>query len=282
MSVSDLLSFVSIAVSIIFGLIVTHFCSIRDTRTRVIKDHYIGQVKSIKGRVGTFFHRVAFGKSSSQKIISWYDHIAIDIEGIDKGVRESLDLQIEEFGNIIDKYYAEITGWEDYNNKYSNSKYIPSSFCKERMLRMKFELDSWLDDYIEHINQANCYPIWKVQIKRISRSRQYYSKKEYKCPLFRAIWERIEKHFWELLISLATVAAIFFLCRNVQQEEKNVLEQPLIEISYKQDSIYNAIKSFEMKYQPVNVHTKTYNNSSFFNADKIDSVEIKIYEGQPK
>lgn len=282
MSISDLLSFVSIAVSIIFGLIITHFCSVRDTRTRVLKDHYIEQIKAIKGRVDTFFHRVAFGKSSSKGIKSWYAHISIDIEGVDKGVRKSLDLQKEEFADVIDGYYAEITGWDDYNNQYSGSKYFPSVANRERLMQMKSEIDDWLNDYIEHINQSNCYPIWRVQKQRIKQSQKFYSKNGCKTPLLCAVWERVEKHIGELLISILTIAAVVFLCCNVEKDEKEHLEKPLNEISYKQDSIWHAIKSFEDKYQPVNVHTKTFNNSSFFNADKVDSVEIKLYSGKPE
>ena len=73
MTIADILTFVGIAVSIIFGFFVTHICSIRDTRTRVLKDYYIEQVKGIKGRVGDFFHKVAFGKGSFRKVVSWYD-----------------------------------------------------------------------------------------------------------------------------------------------------------------------------------------------------------------
>lgn len=55
MTIADFLTFVGIVVSIVFGFIITHFYSIRDTRTRVLKDYYIEQVKNIKGRVDHFF-----------------------------------------------------------------------------------------------------------------------------------------------------------------------------------------------------------------------------------
>lgn len=280
MSISDFLSFISIAVSIVFGLIFTHFCSIRDTRTRAFKDHYIEQLKAIKGRVGTFFHRVAFGKSSARNIKSWYNHISIDIESVDTSVRKSLDLQISSFGDIIDKYYAEITGWEDYNNQYASPKYHPSTECHQRLLAMKLEIDDWLNDYIEHVNQANCYPIWKVQAARIKRSYLFYKAENKKFSGFRACWERFEKHIWELCISAIMVSAIVYLCLHIEEKNEPDLTKPLNEISQKQDGIINAIKNFEEKYQPVNVQTKSYNNSSFFNASNIDSVQINLYQGK--
>lgn len=282
MSISDFLSFISIAVSIVFGLIFTHFCSIRDTRTRAFKDHYIEQLKAIKGRVGTFFHRVAFGKSSAKNIKSWYNHISIDIESVDTGVRKSLDLQISCFGDIIDKYYAEITGWDDYNNQYASPKYHPSTECRQRLLAMKLEIDDWLNDYIEHVNQSNCYPIWKVQAARIKRSYHYYSDSHKNHPIAKALWERVEKHVWELCISVAMICAIGYLCCHLDKKEEQDLVTPLNTISDKQDDIVKAIKSFEDKYQPVNVQTKTFNNSSFFNANNIDSVKVNLYQGKQK
>lgn len=278
MSISDFLSFISIAVSIVFGLIFTHFCSIRDTRTRAFKDHYIEQLKAIRGRVGTFFHRVAFGKSSARKIKSWYDHIAIDIESIDTGVRKSLDLQISNFSDILDKYYAEITGWEDYNNQYVNPRYTPSTECRQRLLAMKLEVDEWLNDYIEHVNQSNCYPIWKVQAERIKRSYRFYKSEQKNFPGIRACWERLEKHVWEICISAVMALTVFYLCCHLEKKDEPDLVKPLHEISKKQDGIVNAIKDFEEKYQPVNVQTKSFSNSSFFNASSIDSVHINLYQ----
>ncbi|MFK2574885.1 hypothetical protein ACIXQX_14095 [Bacteroides fragilis] len=282
MTIADILTFVGIAVSIIFGFFVTHICSIRDTRTRVLKDYYIEQVKGIKGRVGDFFHKVAFGKGSFRKVVSWYDHLAIDVKGTDQGVRKSLDLQIAEFMDILDQYYGEITNWEDFNNQYSASRYIPSTEHKSRLLQMKYEIDEFLNDYVHHINQSNNYPIWKVQYRRIKQSYYYYKGKGYKCAFCRSIWERTEKHFWECIIVLAIIGITIFLISKVSIEKKDDLYTPLNNISNKQDSIYREIHLFNNNYKPVEIQSKTFNNSSFFSADRVDSVQIKLYQGQPK
>lgn len=73
MTIADFLTFIGIVVSIVFGFIITRFCSIKDARTRMIKDYYIEQLKQIKSRVDKFYHRVAFGKLSARKIILWND-----------------------------------------------------------------------------------------------------------------------------------------------------------------------------------------------------------------
>ena len=282
MTIADILTFVGIAVSIIFGFFVTHFYSIRDTRTRVLKDYYIEQIKVVKERVGVFFHRVAFGKSSFQKVVIWYEHLVTDVKGIDQGVRKSLDLQIGEFMDIFDKYYGEITNWEDFNNQYSEPCYMPITEHKVRLLQMKYEIDEFLNGYVSHINQSNNYPIWKVQYRRIKQSYSYYKEKGYKCAFWCSIWERIEKHFLEGIVVLGIITATIYLINKIEIEKKDDLVTPLNNISSKQDSICREFHLFIEKYKPVEIQSKTFNNSSFFNANKVDSVHIKLYQGQPQ
>lgn len=282
MTIADILTFAGIVVSIIFGFFITHYCSIRDTRTRVLKDYYIEQVKSIKGRIDKFFHNVAFGKSSFKRIVNWYGHISIDIVGIDNGVRKCLDLQMPQIIEFVDLYYSEITLWDDFNDQYTSSQYIPSNEHKEMLLQMKYNCDEFLNDFINHINQSNNYPIWKVQYRRVKNNYKYYRDKGHVYALFMAIWERIEKHIFECILIIAILWASIFLSRRIEIEKKDDIVTPLNNISCKQDSIFKEMQIFRDKYQPVEVQTKTFNNSSFFNANKIDSVQIKLYQTQPK
>ena len=123
MTYSDLLSSISILTSIVFGFYITHWYSIRDSRTRVVKDYYIEQVKGIKGRVDKFFHQVAWGKKSARYIISWNKHIDLDIDSIDNGVRKVLDIHIASFGDLLATFYQEITMWDDYNTQFGRATY---------------------------------------------------------------------------------------------------------------------------------------------------------------
>ena len=62
-----------------------------------------------------------------------------------------------------------------------------------------------------------------------------------------------------------------------EEEKTEKIAPPLLEIASKQDSIYKAILELKEKYSPVEVHTKSFNNSSFFSADHVDSFEVKVY-----
>lgn len=282
MEVADFLSIIGIIVSIVFGFFVTHFYSIKDARTRALKDYYIEQVKAIKIRIDEFFHAIAFGESSFKKTINWYDHLSIDIVGIDKGIRKSLDLQMVEFIDIIDGYYGEITKWEDFNDQFSDSNYRPSNAHIIRLKQMKYEIDEFLNDYIGHINESNNFPIWKVQYRRIKQSSTFYKEKGYNHPILRSLWERIEKHFFEGVAIMVLIVSVVYIFDRMEIEEKDDIVTPLNNISNKQDSIYREFQLFREKYRPVEIKSKTFNNSSFFNAQKVDSVHIKLYKGHDK
>lgn len=278
MTFPDLLSFISIVVSIVFGFILTRFSTIRDARTRVVKDYYIEQVKTEKKKIDAFFHKIAFGNSSFRRVINWYNHIIIDVKDIDQSVRKSLDLQIGELSHLVDLFYGEITNWDDYNDQYSSERYEPSAAHKQRLFQMKSQIDDFLNAYVCHINQANNYPIWKIQINRIKQSKSFYKEQGKLFPFMSAIWERVEKHFFELSFAVALLFLGTHLYNRIEWKMKHDLLQPIENISAKQDSIYKVMSLFKDKYKPVEVKNKTFNNSSFFSADKIDSVQIKLFQ----
>lgn len=85
---------------------------------------------------------------------------------------------------------------------------------------------------------------------------------------------------WPLYSTLAVISiALCIVFANSPKENNNVqeLEEPLRQLVVKQDSIAHAVNAFIEKYEPVTVESKSYNNSSFFRANNVDSVEVKVY-----
>lgn len=86
-----------------------------------------------------------------------------------------------------------------------------------------------------------------------------------------------------LVVVTACSIGIYFVDEKAPQN----LEKPLQEIVVKQDSMIQSINRFTNKYRPVppvKVNSKTFNRSSFFRADNVDSVQVKVYgnEGNRK
>ena len=172
--------------------------------------------------------------------------------------------------------------WDDYNTQFGRATYIPSTVNTERLIKMMSEMDNALNDYIDHINQANNFSVFQVQKRKIAQNARYFKEvRNLKYPYLCAVRERIGKHFCESLIIVGAFCFCIYLCCNLKREEKPVdLSKPLNNIANKQDSIYNAINEFKVKYRPVEVKTKSFYNSSFFSADEVDSVSVKVYQGK--
>ena len=84
--------------------------------------------------------------------------------------------------------------------------------------------------------------------------------------------------FWNVMIRIYQTFYPFVFV-NSPKKNNNVqeLEEPLRQLVTKQDSIAHAVNAFIEKYEPVIVESKSYNNSSFFRANNVDSVEVKVF-----
>ena len=85
---------------------------------------------------------------------------------------------------------------------------------------------------------------------------------------------------WPLYSILAAISiALCIVFVNSPKKSNNVqeIEEPLHQLVIKQDSIAHAVNAFIEKYEPVIVESKSYNNSSFFRANNVDSVKVKVY-----
>lgn len=88
------------------------------------------------------------------------------------------------------------------------------------------------------------------------------------------------KYFYPVFASLIVGISLLFVF--LEPKQKTVvqdLETPLKTIALKQDTIVNAINELTDKYQPVQVQSKTFHNSSFFQADNVDSVQVNVIRG---
>lgn len=85
---------------------------------------------------------------------------------------------------------------------------------------------------------------------------------------------------WPLYSTLAAISLglwLFFVISPKANNKVQELEEPLRQLVVKQDSIAQALNAFIEKYEPVSIESKAYHNSSFFRANNVDSVELKVY-----
>lgn len=82
---------------------------------------------------------------------------------------------------------------------------------------------------------------------------------------------------YSTLAAISLVLWLFFVNSPKANNKVQELEEPLRQLVVKQDSIAHALNAFIEKYEPVSVESKAYHNSSFFKANNVDSVDVKVY-----
>lgn len=90
---------------------------------------------------------------------------------------------------------------------------------------------------------------------------------------------------WPLYLALGVISIIIgivFYNYKPKTEQVQQLEDPLRELVLKQEAISKTLDSLTVKYKPVQVESKSFHNSSFFQADNVDSVQINVVKGEIK
>lgn len=82
---------------------------------------------------------------------------------------------------------------------------------------------------------------------------------------------------YSILAVISIVVCIVFATSTKEEKRVQDLEDPLRQLVIGQDSISRAFNTFIEKYEPVSVESRSYHNSSFFKANNVDSVEVKVY-----
>lgn len=88
---------------------------------------------------------------------------------------------------------------------------------------------------------------------------------------------------WPLYLALGVISIIIgivFYNYKPKTEQVQQLEEPLRELVLKQEAISKALDSLTVKYKPVQVESKSFHNSSFFQADNVDSVQVNVIRGE--
>ncbi len=152
MELSDFLNIVGIIITIIFGFIITHWNSVKDSQTRSIKNYYIDWIKQIQNEVDHILSQSICKEISSKKVVSWYDYYNCYIDDFDISVRKDLPIRIEKLFNKIDDIYYNLTMAEGFNADYDNDGFTLDNESHIMIVQMKKNLDLLFSKYIGLIN----------------------------------------------------------------------------------------------------------------------------------
>lgn len=200
MSFSDILALVEILVTILFGYYITHWVSVRDTRTRSVKDLYLNQLADIKKNVDTFFKDLFEGKLKGRTIADWYGHQQTSLTCFDEGLRMALPIRKEKLEDVVNRIHEEITGSNFYNENFKKKKYELTKVEQVRMLDLKNRVDKSFNEYVVQINNSRQYYFWEVLRQNYRFDVEYFKASGKKNPNWNSIVIRSFKLFPYVLV----------------------------------------------------------------------------------
>lgn len=249
MQFSDILAIIEIIVTILFGFYITHWVSVRDSRTRSVKDIYLSQLDKIKDRVDKFFDDLLSGKMKGRTIADWYGHQQSSLTCFDDGLRLALPIRKEKLEDVVNRIHEVITGSEYFNEHFRNSRYVLTNEERAKMISLKNSVDRSFNEYVVQINNSRQYYFWETLYQNVLFDKEYYKSTKKRCPLCLALLLRLGKLLpWGVLISVLTFVCVSAIdnykvnSSNIQNIQ-SVNEYRINGIYEKTDSINASLKA---------------------------------------
>lgn len=222
MNFSDILALLEILVTILFGYYITHWVTVRDTRTRSVKDLYLGQLSDIKKRCDTFFHDLFDGKLKGRTIADWYGHQQSALTCFDDGLRMALPIRKEKLEDIVNRIHETITGSEYYNDNFNKKKYMLTKDEQAKMLDLKNRVDKSFNEYVVQINNSRQYYFWETLKQNYWFDVEYFKVNEKRNPQ----WDALKIRGLKLLPYVFVFVAVVMVVRGAYKSySDNLVEE---------------------------------------------------------
>lgn len=251
MVLSDFLAILDIVVTVLIGFVITHMFSVRDSRTRAIKDYYIQELASIKSEIDDFYSKLFKGELEAKDIIGWHSGVRNRVENYDNAVRKAFKIYEANIGQELFRNYKIITSKDDFNANFNKGKIVFKAPAKIAIGKNQKELYMLIERTLYDVN--NVRPLDYLSRKRREfKSHYLYYRTTGKKTKWEACWAIVKD--WVLshkssFLFVAFIIALFYILfvnlgRFVEQERIDTTHQELIE---RLDSLNAAVKEISIK-----------------------------------
>lgn len=284
MSFSDILALLEILVTILFGYYITHWVSVRDTRTRSVKDLYLNQLSDIKKRVDSFFDDLFSGKLKGRTIADWYGNQQNSLTCFDEGLRLALPIRKVKLEDVVNEIHETITVSDYYNDHFNKKKYKLTNDERVKMLTLKNKVDKSFNEYVVQINNSRQYYFWETLKQNYRFDLEYFRSIEAKWPRWCALRIRCVK----ILPYLMAALVLFFVIKgtyksykgNAEQEQnrQETLESSVDKLIERVDSVNESLKLIVGEMENVSEHDSLLIQAIRINTNKEGQIIQGIQE----
>lgn len=239
MEMSEIISIIDILVTIIVGFWLTRYFSIHDSRSRVLKDYYIDEVKVLQNDVRTFFARLLSNHIPGSELSRWYKSHKNKFYTFDSNIRESFPIECPRVSEELFKLHHEITNFEEFNNGFSNGEFNFRPQTRKRISELECDALSLLNDYLIQVNSSPGHGYVSRKISNLRHEFRYYILKTHSYLKYVLIW------ILRLLWSVGILAIVIFSIRNLQKWYLAYAKEKTSEKLIMQQNINKAIECIE-------------------------------------
>lgn len=149
---SDIISIISMGVNILLTLWIVYVIQNKLNNKRVLKDHYITEIKSIREEFRTHLNSLYGCKLCPLNIIPWYKLMSIKLYDLAIDLNDIYCVRLDYLNEYQNTLRDLITESEDFNKQYNNPLLIVSPELKNEIIKFQQENSKTFNELIVHIN----------------------------------------------------------------------------------------------------------------------------------
>lgn len=286
MSLSDFLAILDILVTILIGFVITHMVSVRDSRTRAIKDYYIKELADIKSEINEFYSDFFRGELGAQDIIGWYSAIRNRVDNFDKAVRMTFRIYEASIAKKLFNNYKDITDSRDFNENYKQKKIIFNSTTKVTVAKNQKLLYMLIEQTLYDINNARARDYIERKKSEFKSHYSYYlltEKKTKRDARFTLLCDWFSAHrssiFVMLIMIVLTILFFVNIGRFVKQNSRNTDHTTQKELIQRLDNMNTVLREISHKNAAQSIDSCPIHS---FRLNEISSIDTSILTVEPK
>lgn len=214
MELSDILAIMDIVVTVLIGFVITHMVSVRDSRTRAIKDYFIRELSDIKSEINAFYTNLYKGELDAKEIIGWYMANRNRIEIFDDSIRKTFRIYESRIGAKLFNNYSFITNSTDYNSNYSKGKIVFEGTTKRNIGFHQKKLYGLIEQTLYDINNVRARDYLERKCQEFGSHYHYYKdvlKKTKWKAFFSTVKDWFNSHKVTLFVLILLIVLVFYI-----------------------------------------------------------------------
>lgn len=283
MELSDILAILDILVTVLIGFVITHMVSVRDSRTRAIKDYYIQELSEIKSEINRFYSDIFKNGLSAQEIIAWYTAIRNRIDSFDKAVKKTFKIYEAGIAQKLFYNYKTITNSNVFNANYKRGKIVFDAPTRVEIGKNQKKLYLLIERTLYDINNARARDFLERKWMEIKSHYLFYRnvKKTTKRSAFISIikdWSLSYKSSIIFIFLIIFLMHLFFLKMERFVQKNNGDNSCTTETIQRLDSLDVGIKELSEKNNNTVVPVEPP-STYYINLNEISSIDTTTLKG---